>query len=60
MPRNYNNKSPKPNAWNGELEARTIDRVRLGEQQPETDHQLHFEKSRTGYRPVRKALPRGR
>jgi hypothetical protein len=37
-----------------ELEANTIDRVRLGEQQPETDHQLLFEKSRTGYGPLGK------
>ena len=36
------------------LEDATIDRVRLGEQQPETDHQLHFEKSRTGYGPLGK------
>ena len=36
------------------LEASTIDRVRLGEQQPETDHQLRFEKSRTGYGPLGK------
>lgn len=35
-----------------ELEANTIDRVRLGEQQPETDHRLLFEKSRTGYGPL--------
>jgi hypothetical protein len=26
--------------------------VRLGEQQPETDHQLFFEKSRPGYGPL--------
>ncbi|MCX6875705.1 MAG: glycoside hydrolase family 127 protein [Verrucomicrobia bacterium] len=37
-----------------ELEASTIDRVRLGEQQPETDHQLRFEKSRSGYGPLGK------
>jgi len=37
-----------------ELEANTIDRVRLGEQQPETDHQLRFEKSPTGYGPLGK------
>jgi DUF1680 family protein len=37
-----------------ELEANTSDRVRLGEQQPETDHQLRFEKSRTGYGPLGK------
>ena len=37
-----------------ELDARTIDRVRLGEQQPETDHQLHSEKSRAGYGPLGK------
>ena len=37
-----------------ELETRTIDRVRLGEQQPETDHQVHFEKSQTGYGPLGK------
>jgi len=37
-----------------ELEASTIDHVRLGEQQPETDHQLHFEKSRSGYGPLGK------
>lgn len=37
-----------------ELEAKTIDRVRLGEQQPETDHQLLFEKSRTGTGPLGK------
>jgi DUF1680 family protein len=37
-----------------ELEANTVDRVRLGEQQPETDHQLRFEKSRTGYGPLGK------
>jgi hypothetical protein len=36
------------------LEAATVDRVRLGEQQPETDHQLHCEKSRTGYGPLGK------
>jgi len=37
-----------------ELEARTVDRVRLGEQQPETDHQLGFEKSKTGFGPLGK------
>jgi len=37
-----------------ELESRTADRVRPGEQQPETDHQLHFEKSRAGYGPLGK------
>ena len=31
-----------------ELETRTADEVRLGEQQPEIDHNLHFENSRTG------------
>ena len=36
------------------LDASTIDRVRLGEQQPETDHQLLCEKSRTGYGPLGK------
>lgn len=35
-----------------ELEANTSDRVRLGEQQPETDHQLLFETSRTGHGPL--------
>lgn len=34
-----------------ELDARTIDRVRTGEQQPETDHALKAEKSRTGLGP---------
>jgi hypothetical protein len=34
-----------------ELDARTADRVRLGEQQPETDHQMRIEKSRTGIGP---------
>lgn len=34
-----------------QLDARTIDRVRLGEQQPETDHNLLFESSRTGMGP---------
>ncbi len=37
-----------------ELEVRTTDRVRLGEQQPETDHLLHCEKSRTGFGPLGK------
>ena len=36
------------------LEASTIDRVRLGEQQPETDHQLLSDKSRLGYGPLGK------
>ena len=36
------------------LAAATIDRIRLGEQQPETDHQLRFEKSRTGLGPLGK------
>ena len=36
------------------LEAATIDRVRLGEPQPETDHLLHFEKSRVGLGPLGK------
>jgi DUF1680 family protein len=36
------------------LAANTIDRVRLGEQQPETDHGLRFEKSHTGYGPLGK------
>jgi hypothetical protein len=31
-----------------ELDARTADRVRVGEQQPEMDHNLRFENSRTG------------
>ena len=31
-----------------ELEARTVDRVRFGEQQPEIDHNLRFENSHTG------------
>jgi hypothetical protein len=31
-----------------ELNSRTVDRVRIGEQQPETDHQMHFENSQTG------------
>jgi len=37
-----------------ELEARTSDEVRLGEQQPETDHLLHCENSRTGFGPLGK------
>jgi hypothetical protein len=36
------------------LAANTIDQVRLGEQQPETDHGLRFEKSQTGYGPLGK------
>ncbi len=31
-----------------ELDLRTVDRVRLGEQQPEIDHSLRFDQSRTG------------
>jgi DUF1680 family protein len=31
-----------------ELEIRIVDEVRIGEQQPEIDHNLHFENSRTG------------
>lgn len=34
-----------------ELDARTADRVRLGEQQPETDHLFKAEKSRSGLGP---------
>ncbi len=37
-----------------ELETSTADHIRVGEQQPETDHQLHFEKSRSGYGPLGK------
>ena len=31
-----------------ELDARTVDRVRIGEQQPEIDHNLRFEQSQSG------------
>ena len=45
------------------LDARTLDRVRLGEQQPETDHRLQFELSHTGLGPdgrfFRAAAPGG-
>lgn len=34
-----------------ELDARTLDRVRIGEQQPEIDHNLRFEKSESGMGP---------
>jgi len=34
-----------------ELDARTVDRVRIGEQQPEIDHNLRFEKSDSGTGP---------
>jgi DUF1680 family protein len=34
-----------------ELDARTVDRVRIGEQQPEIDHNLKFEKSESGTGP---------
>jgi DUF1680 family protein len=34
-----------------ELDARTVDRVRIGEQQPEIDHNLRFEKSESGTGP---------
>jgi uncharacterized protein len=34
-----------------EIEARTVDRVRIGEQQPEIDHNLQFENSHSGAGP---------
>jgi hypothetical protein len=33
------------------IDARTVDRVRVGEQQPETDHNLRFERSSSGMGP---------
>ncbi|HEY3414918.1 MAG TPA: beta-L-arabinofuranosidase domain-containing protein [Armatimonadota bacterium] len=46
-----------------ELDARTLDRVRVGEQQPETDHNLLFDRSRSGGGPEgrhrRSAAPGG-
>lgn len=35
-----------------ELDARTVDRVRIGEQQPEIDHNLRFENSQSGDGPL--------